>query len=650
MNNVTPIRPGIQPPRDRKASKPTAQSRNHGAHNSSARQSSHQQSLVHLDPDQPFEAYLRILNNAIGLLTDILRQGHTAKSLIRSHGFHPAHAWRLTNTARIFCKPTRYKKIQAQNLAAIAELGLNLDALFAIAYQLKFLTHDADHHPQRVIAEILKTLQPGIPIPDIEAHASSTIGRINQEIRKSRAEFEAAKADAEAAKAGAEAAKNEAAKDEASKTKQPNETTTAEPTAAQPETGTDSEGTRDADNLTPEQPESEPSHHPGAAEAPATSTLTPPQLQPEDFIAQARRGRLNFNDQPNAAGEMSFFGTATAAEIAHLRNAIEPIARRLMSRDSTLKLAEARFAALLYLRNAATTKRRRTSSRRASANTASAAPTTTAEENTTPENTAPTSHSAQDTHHELSEIELDASDHHASDLDSIDLNDLTLDPIVPTTIIGGTNYAPLIHNDAATANTHFACSDGTTLTGADIALRGISDKRYFLVVDPENGPQKLYETRPHLAQDDSEAALHATIAEVPGALDLGTTTATPNRAIKIAADALYPICQWPGCTTAGCHSHYHHLRAVKNAGPTVINNIIKLCPSDNSRNDDDPERQLNGFVFLDDWDIKFQPPDDSPPTTKTHPIMDLAAIRLARKTRQPTLAKLISLTTTPESA
>lgn len=108
-------------------------------------------------------------------------------------------------------------------------------------------------------------------------------------------------------------------------------------------------------------------------------------------------------------------------------------------------------------------------------------------------------------------------------------------------------------------------------------------------------------------------------------------------------DALYLQFVWPGCSKPGYLADYHHIEAAKNGGPTSVWNLTKLCPHHNGRNDDDRQRQLNGYVFVDNGAVRFRPPNDSPPITSAGPIHQLGALAISQSRKLPSLEEALDV-------
>lgn len=216
----------------------------------------------------------------------------------------------------------------------------------------------------------------------------------------------------------------------------------------------------------------------------------------------------------------------------------------------------------------------------------------------------------------------------------------------PTIIIEGGDYTEFKKDDPSeeTLNASFGSDDGAIRSGADLGRQKMGPHRTFIHLDWKNRIAEVFVTRPHLAEDQSDAALEKTLTRIRAPLDLGTQARAPNALIRTIIDALYLQCVWPGCSTPGALSQYHHIVAAKNGGPTSVWNLTKLCPHHNGRNDDDRERQLNGYVFVDDAGVvKFQPPDNSEPLTASDPLSQLGALKLSTSTSLPGLQEVLEV-------
>ncbi|MFZ4812869.1 MAG: hypothetical protein ACOYL9_16130, partial [Ilumatobacteraceae bacterium] len=74
------------------------------------------------------------------------------------------------------------------------------------------------------------------------------------------------------------------------------------------------------------------------------------------------------------------------------------------------------------------------------------------------------------------------------------------------------------------------------------------------------------------------AVQHLAITGINGqVLDLGTSTARPNRAQRRALQAMYSTCAWDGCDTALSRCEIHHVHFRRFGGPTDLDNLLPLC-------------------------------------------------------------------------
>ena len=74
------------------------------------------------------------------------------------------------------------------------------------------------------------------------------------------------------------------------------------------------------------------------------------------------------------------------------------------------------------------------------------------------------------------------------------------------------------------------------------------------------------------------AVQHLAITDINGqVLDLGTSTARPNRAQRRALQAMYSTCAWDGCDTALSRCEIHHVTFRRFGGPTDLDNLLPLC-------------------------------------------------------------------------
>lgn len=112
----------------------------------------------------------------------------------------------------------------------------------------------------------------------------------------------------------------------------------------------------------------------------------------------------------------------------------------------------------------------------------------------------------------------------------------------------------------------FSCSDGTYMTGQDLANKMEFCRILGGVFDKALGGVSLHPFR----------------------------FASENQRILLAAENM--CCVFPGCSTPADRCQPHHIQAFKHGGLTEITNLTLLCKYHNGRNDDDPGIRLNGRI------------------------------------------------------
>lgn len=173
-------------------------------------------------------------------------------------------------------------------------------------------------------------------------------------------------------------------------------------------------------------------------------------------------------------------------------------------------------------------------------------------------------------------------------------------PPVPMVIIGLPDWAKLHRHDGD--ETVFALTDGTTITGAELAQSRMADHHLVGIYDPVAGPVNLYRSQRH---------------------------ASSKQRALLAAESI--LCAWPGCTTSADECQVHHLEAWEPGGETNLENLAIACPVHNGRNDDDPDKPpIHGRLQRAGGEVVFQPPDGGPTESNTHPVRKRGANSLHR--------------------
>lgn len=171
--------------------------------------------------------------------------------------------------------------------------------------------------------------------------------------------------------------------------------------------------------------------------------------------------------------------------------------------------------------------------------------------------------------------------------------------LTPMVVIGLPDWASLVRGDGDECV--FALTDGSTLTGAELISRLMSDHHLVGLYDPLTGPVNAYRSR-----------------RLP----------SPKQRLLTSAESI--LCEWNGCTTSADSSGDHHIIAWKNGGPTNSINLAKLCRLHNGLNDDDPDRPLHGRIERINGLPVWVPPDGGPPRRNRHPIKAHSAAALIR--------------------
>ncbi|AKK10882.1 HNH endonuclease signature motif containing protein [Corynebacterium uterequi] len=147
-----------------------------------------------------------------------------------------------------------------------------------------------------------------------------------------------------------------------------------------------------------------------------------------------------------------------------------------------------------------------------------------------------------------------------------------------------------------------ATTGGIEMTGAQLVEHLVSEEHLVGLYDPVEGPVNLYRTKRHHSPK-----------------------------MGVLADAESIVCEWPGCSTPADQCQNHHLTAWAAGGETSVDNITKLCPTHNGRNDDRREAPRYGHVTRVEGRVVWMPPDGGPPDTNHHPIKDYSAAALIRR-------------------
>lgn len=101
------------------------------------------------------------------------------------------------------------------------------------------------------------------------------------------------------------------------------------------------------------------------------------------------------------------------------------------------------------------------------------------------------------------------------------------------------------------------CTNGATMTGAQLLQRRLTAHGYAALVHPVAGP-----------------------------VDLGRLQRTANFKQRKLCEIENPTCSWPDCTCPADESQVHHLQDWKSGGETNISNLLMLCKYHNGVNED----------------------------------------------------------------
>lgn len=103
-------------------------------------------------------------------------------------------------------------------------------------------------------------------------------------------------------------------------------------------------------------------------------------------------------------------------------------------------------------------------------------------------------------------------------------------------------------------------TNGSRISGADLASRVLSDHGYITLVHPVEGPVNLYRT-----------------------------SRFANAKQRLMAAAFNPVCPWEKCNYPADECQIHHLDSWQHGGNTNAANLATCCPYHNGVNDDDPQ-------------------------------------------------------------
>lgn len=113
----------------------------------------------------------------------------------------------------------------------------------------------------------------------------------------------------------------------------------------------------------------------------------------------------------------------------------------------------------------------------------------------------------------------------------------------------------------------FRTDDGTTISGAELAQRGLAQRGYLATLHPMKGPVCAYD----LERDASYKH-------------------------RVMLTAELQRCVWKDCQCPASQCQIHHILAWKHGGQTVPRNLTFLCAYHNGVNDDDPGPPRRGRV------------------------------------------------------
>lgn len=533
-----------------------------------------------------YQNLVAALNNGARVL-----QGLWAERLqiehLKADGFDPGQANAMKATARVFFGPTRQRKLQKKNQQLAIEKQYCVAALTGIVAELWHLRKETDnpaHQPQSVLNEILKKATGWVS--DIRQQAVHIVRAHNRAIEE---EHEKARR-----KAAAERERFLQKEREQQPAAGPDGAETGEPGSSEPD---ETSGT-----LTVEEPTGTP------------DVVQPPSV-PEPL--QTPHGEVIFTSRTNAAGLRTVIVHAPEAVLAEFEIQIDKQARSLMRENPELTLQQARYLVLEQLHKQSA-QNVDTSRAQADADRSNEDDPNSEGQCVDSEKTAGLAQSGASKNSEMSP-ESEAFVFHGADYKELKKDDPSPEVLAKS----------------------FGSTRGTIRTGAELKKQGLGRRRTFIHLDWENYTGIIHTTRPELAQGTSDSALEKTLTRIRAPLDLGTKVRAPNQWIRKIVDALFLQCVWPGCPKSAILSQYHHMVAAKNGGSTSVWNLTKLCAHHNGRNDDDRERPVNGFVFMADGVIKFQPTDQSAPITKTDPLTQLSGLTLSRSQDLPCLAEIL---------
>lgn len=103
------------------------------------------------------------------------------------------------------------------------------------------------------------------------------------------------------------------------------------------------------------------------------------------------------------------------------------------------------------------------------------------------------------------------------------------------------------------------CTNGSTMTGAELVNATLADRGYVALVHP-----------------------------VEGAINLYRTARFANPKQRRLAEIMNSTCSWEGCNRPASECQMHHVVSFNNGGETNQDNIVPACGYHNGVNEDDP--------------------------------------------------------------
>lgn len=155
----------------------------------------------------------------------------------------------------------------------------------------------------------------------------------------------------------------------------------------------------------------------------------------------------------------------------------------------------------------------------------------------------------------------------------------------------------------------FSLTNGSTITGLELAQADLTDKGYAILLDPFDG------TTLGLYQFDTPNP-HARFADP---LD------------RFIQKVKNPVCAWPDCGTGAEYSQVHHVHSYKDGGPSTEENFSVLCKFDNGRNDDDRTKPKHGHMEKIDGLDYWVPAFGGEKLLNMHPCAQGGAVRVAKR-------------------